>query len=529
LNTFFLVIFTLEMVIKLLAYSTKGYFQEQWNRMDFAVVAMSWVGRFGQVKSGAELARVFRTVRVFLIFHKVEGLTTLFSTVLAVLPSAAYMIVLILLLFFVYAILGMQLFGDEPTTHANYNEHNNFSDFVHSMKLLFQITVGQSLTYISHDLRHHGMHVVFMYFASFYFWSSYVMMNLFVGVLVDTFDLQHTPHGDENAAPEFPAADMWTFREMWRDACVRASEEGGYSSAVRGQAGRNPSLLELPYGKVYPLLLDLGEKESAGGSGQLLHVRAQDPDWMYYTLLQTELYAYKIQPSMRIPGLSLAKSIAAYKGAAGPKEEVGKYGPRGVGFHWLLKRLALRRLSKSTLMYQSLMDEYEMERAFVSQNIIAAMFCARILLKYGPEYCPAVAAYYGETEGSFEPAAVWQKVSMETFEAAVRGVRDLRISRLTRLRRLIDQEHAAAMSEPGDPTNPVNPETGSPMANTPKVVSPRGMYKARKKAKKAKKTSDSTIKISNPMLSGASASPMRGSAGGELEEDLLNDGASTKR
>jgi hypothetical protein len=464
-------------------------------------------------------------VRVFLIFHKVEGLTTLFSTVLAVLPSAAYMIVLILLLFFVYAILGMQLFGDEPTTHVHYNEDNNFSDFVHSMKLLFQITVGQSLTDISHDLRHHGMHVVFMYFASFYFWSSYVMMNLFVGVLVDTFDLQHTPHGDENAAPEFPAADMWTFREMWRDACVRAAEEGGYSSAVRGQAGRNPSLLELPYNKVYPLLLDLGENESAGGSGQLLHVAAQDPDWMYYTLLQTELYAYKIQPSMRIPGLSLAKSIAAYKGAGGPKEEVGKYGPRGVGFHWFLKRLALRRLSKSTLMYQSLMEEYETEREFVSQNIIAAMFSARILLKYGPQYCPAVAAYYGETEDSFEPSAVWQKVSIGTFQAAVRGVRDLRISRLTRLRRLIDQEHAIAMMEPGDPMQPVNPETGSPMANTPKVASPRGMYKARKKAKKEKKPNAGTIKVTNPMLAGSVASPMRGSTGGELEEDLLSGGA----
>jgi hypothetical protein len=529
-NTFFLVVFTIELLVKVLAYGIKGYMAEAWNRMDLAVVAMSWFGRVAQVKSGAELARVFRTMRVFLIFHKVEGLTTLFSTVLAVLPSAFYMIVLILLLFFVYAILGMQLFGDEPTTHVHYNADNNFSDFSHSMKLLFQITVGQSLTYISHDLRHHGMHSVFLYFASFYFWSSYVMMNLFVGVLVDTFDLQHTPHGDDNAAPEFPPADMWTFREMWRDACVKAAEAGGYSSAIRGEAGRNPSLLELPFNQVYPLLLDLGEKKSEGGSGSVLHVRAQDPDWMYYTLLQAELYAFKIQPSMRIPGLSLAKSIAAYKGG-GPKEEVGKYGPRGVGFHWLLKRLALRRLKKSTLMYQSLMDELETEREFVSQNIIAAMFCARILLKYGPEFCPAVAAYYGEMEDGFEPSAVWQKVSLGTFQAAVRGVRDLRISRLTRLRKLIEQEHAIAAMGDGDPMLPVNPETGSPMAgangqfvaSSPRVSSPRGMIKARKKSKKAKQ-SNTSIKVTNPMLAGAaSASPMRGGSSSGLEEDLLQE------
>ena len=108
--------------------------------------------------------------------------------------------------------------------------------------------------------------------------------------------------------------------------------------------------------------------------------------------------------------------------------------------------------------------------------------------------------------------------------AAVRGVRDLRISRLTRLRRLIDQEHAIAMMEPGDPAQPVNPETGSPMANTPRVASPRSMYKAKKKAQKEKK-SNTSIKVTNPMLAGSVASPMRGSTGGELEEDLLSGGA----
>lgn len=523
LNTFFLAVFTIELLAKVLAYGVKGYLSETWNKMDCIVVAMSWFGRVAQVKSGAELARVCRTMRVFLIFHKVEGLTTLFSTVLAVLPSAFYMIVLILLLFFVYAILGMQLFGDEPTNHPYYNEDNNFSDFAHSMRLLFQITVGQSLTYISHDLRHHGIHVVFLYFSSFYFWSSYVMMNLFVGVLVDTFDLQHTPHGDDDA-PEFPHEDMWTFREMWRDACVKAAEAGGYEKATKGEADRNPSLLELPYDQVFPLLLKMGQKTSATGAGKVLHIAAEDPDWMYYTLLQTELYAYKIQASMRIPGLSLAKSIAAYKTTKAPsKVDVGRYGPRGVGFHWMLKRLALRRLSKSTLMYQDLMEELEMEQQFVSQNIIACMFSARILLKYGPEYCPAVAVYFDEDlEDGSEPAEVWQKVSIETFKAAVRGVRDLRISRLTRLRRLVAEEHKLA-AENADALLPVNPETGSPMAGAGSplaAASPRQKLKAKKAKKKKEKKATGQTKITNPMMESLSASPMRGSgAGGDSDEE----------
>ena len=59
---------------------------------------------------------------------------------------------------------------------------------------------------------------------------------------------------------------------------MKAAEAGGYSSAIRGEAGRNPSLLELPFNQVYPLLLDLGEKKSEGehagegGSSQALIV-----------------------------------------------------------------------------------------------------------------------------------------------------------------------------------------------------------------------------------------------------------------
>lgn len=64
--------------MKLLAYGSKGYWADQWNRLDFVVVAASVFGQFFNIRSGAELARIFRTMRVFLIFHRVQGLTELF-------------------------------------------------------------------------------------------------------------------------------------------------------------------------------------------------------------------------------------------------------------------------------------------------------------------------------------------------------------------------------------------------------------------------------------------------------------------
>lgn len=292
-NSIFLVIFTLELLFKVIAYGFKGYWHDQWNILDALVVTTSLAGRFLGVKSGAEIGRVFRTMRVFLVFNRIQGLTELFSTLLAVLPSAFYIMVLIVLIFFVYAILGMQTFGLEPTDHVYYNADNNFSDFPHAMRLLFQMTVGQSITLISHDLRAYGNHGVFMFFASFYFFSSYMMMNLFVGILVDTFDLQHTPHvsEDDPDAVDFSVDDMWVYRSKWRRACLAAGEADDALGVDSEMANRNPGQLELPYDALQPFLFDLCLRETAnetrsGAVDPVLHVKPSNPDWMYYTLLQ---------------------------------------------------------------------------------------------------------------------------------------------------------------------------------------------------------------------------------------------------
>ena len=477
---------------------------EAWNRLDFLVVFAAWAGRLTSgVANGAELARVFRTARIFLILQKNEGLTTIFSCLLSIIPAAFYIVVLNLLLVFVYAILGMQLFGDEPIdtdpnggTRAAYGPDNNFGDVFSSMSLLFQITVGQSMTHVSHDLRHYGVRTVFLFFGSYFFLSSYVMLNLFVGVVVDAFDLMHTPRGEANSADEFPPSDMWIFREKWREHCLAGMEEKGtvLSPALTAQASRNPALLELPYNRVHRLLQELGgikATQDGGQGGKVLHIQAENSDWMYYSLLQAELYAYKIQAAARVPGLTLAKSLAAHKRKPGVHEEVmGRFGPRGVGFHTLLCRLCLRRISKSTLMYDQQMVEKDTEDAFVSQNIIAAMLGARILLKFGPAYCPStvdgqnvvhdtsisVVDSNGELVNR-DPSAVWSRVSRGTFEAAVRGVRDLRISRLARLRRLVVHEHQGLTRGKS-----INPDSGSPVWSTNLAISPTALAAAQAKA-----------------------------------------------
>ena len=164
LNLAFAVVFTAEAVVKLAALGVHGYFQDNWNRFDFCVVIGSDVGAgvtYAGVASIGTLASVFRAVRVLryadchravavcggvvhgvgvLMFGRrnrvlrlvqtTESLQVLFTTMLVALPSLINVGVLLVLLVFVFAIVGMQLFGnvmhfDGITHSANFESFGN--------------------------------------------------------------------------------------------------------------------------------------------------------------------------------------------------------------------------------------------------------------------------------------------------------------------------------------------------------------------------------------------------------------------
>jgi len=220
-----------------------------------------------------------------------------------------------------------------------------------------------------------------------------MMMNLFVGILVDTFDLQHTPHVDEDDpdAVDFSVDDMWVYRSKWRRCCLASAKDkpGGVCEELAHFA---PSSLELPYSCFQDFLFDLCERKTAneqrsGNVHPVLHVHPESPDWMYYALLQAELYAYKIKPKMRLPGLSLSATMASFK----KEEPEGGAAPRrkhpGLNFFRIMERLMLLRVGKNTMMYQQQMEESDLEMGFVAQNTLVAMLSAKIRCAYASFCC----------------------------------------------------------------------------------------------------------------------------------------------
>ena len=134
-NYFFTAIFTLEAIIKIIAFNFKGYFSQGWNIFDFVIVIFSYVmliiGFVGDSDVGpkqATIARAFRIGRIFRLITKAKFLRVIFNTIIFTIPSLANVGALMMLLLFIFSILGMQIFAT-VRLQDNLNEHANFQNF----------------------------------------------------------------------------------------------------------------------------------------------------------------------------------------------------------------------------------------------------------------------------------------------------------------------------------------------------------------------------------------------------------------
>jgi hypothetical protein len=112
LNYFFTVIFSVEVIIKVIAFQ-RAYFRSNWNRFDFLIVLASLVGiildQTTELSLGgkATIVRAFRVVRLFRIIKKAKVLKIIIDTLIVTLPHLANVGGLLLLILYIYTILGI--------------------------------------------------------------------------------------------------------------------------------------------------------------------------------------------------------------------------------------------------------------------------------------------------------------------------------------------------------------------------------------------------------------------------------------
>ncbi|MEQ2236849.1 Voltage-dependent N-type calcium channel subunit alpha-1B, partial [Ilyodon furcidens] len=147
--------------------------------------------------------RLFRAARLIKLLRQGYTIRILLWTFVQSFKALPYVCLLIAMLFFIYAIIGMQVFGNiELNEDTAINHHNNFRTFLQALMLLFRSATGEAwheimLSCLSHRAcdersgtsgKECGSDFAYFYFVSFIFLCSFLMLNLFVAVIMDNFE-----------------------------------------------------------------------------------------------------------------------------------------------------------------------------------------------------------------------------------------------------------------------------------------------------------------------------------------------------
>uniref|UniRef100_A0A4W3J4L6 Voltage-dependent L-type calcium channel subunit alpha n=1 Tax=Callorhinchus milii TaxID=7868 RepID=A0A4W3J4L6_CALMI len=229
LNMLFTGLFTVEMILKLIAFKPRvctankliGYFSDPWNVFDFLIVIGSIIDVIlseinvnpGMTSTNSDensrisitFFRLFRVMRLVKLLSRGEGIRTLLWTFIKSFQALPYVALLIVMLFFIYAVIGMQVFGKiAMIDNSHINRNNNFQTFPQAVLLLFRCATGEAWQEImlsclpgkqcekesaSQEAEFIcGTHFAFFYFVSFYMLCAFLIINLFVAVIMDNFD-----------------------------------------------------------------------------------------------------------------------------------------------------------------------------------------------------------------------------------------------------------------------------------------------------------------------------------------------------
>ena len=158
-NYIFMVIFTAEAIIKIVALRSL-YFRDSWNIFDFNIVSvtllMLLLNMFKVVipfGNGPTILRALRIGRILRLIKRARQLKIIFHTLLDSAASLGSLGLLLIIIFFMFAVIGRQLFGfiqiNGPMQELN--EHVNFRDFHTSFLLLLRCSTGESWHMIMFD------------------------------------------------------------------------------------------------------------------------------------------------------------------------------------------------------------------------------------------------------------------------------------------------------------------------------------------------------------------------------------------
>lgn len=177
-NDLILAVFVIEAILKITAVAPrfKLYFGDGWNLFDFSVVVLSLIPTTGEFAMIARLARLLRVAR---LISTIPELRLIVSTLVRSIPSMGHVLLLMSIIFYIYAVAGYHLFHEHDPTHWN--------NLGLSLLTLFRVVTLEDWTDVMYKAME--MHpLTWMYFVSFVVVGTFVVINLFIAVVINNLE-----------------------------------------------------------------------------------------------------------------------------------------------------------------------------------------------------------------------------------------------------------------------------------------------------------------------------------------------------
>lgn len=170
------IIFSFEIGIRMFGEKRiADFFKDPWNVFDFTIVSISLVP--AEMLSNILIVRVVRVFRVMRLITHVPKFKSIISAFFKSVPRVSYVMALMFVIFYVYAILGSAFFeAADP---------DRWSNVLISLWTLFQVATFENWP----DIMQAQFNInpySWLFFFTFIILIAFILMNMIVGIIVDT-------------------------------------------------------------------------------------------------------------------------------------------------------------------------------------------------------------------------------------------------------------------------------------------------------------------------------------------------------
>lgn len=182
-----LVIFTIEISLKLIAYRHR-FFLSAWNVFDFLIVGIALVPAAGPL----HILRTLRILRTARLIKNVPKLKMIIESLLKSIPSIGWISVLLGMIFYIFAVIGTDLYQDRFPEY--------FGDMSRSFFTLFQVMTLESWSSGIARPMMDQIPFAYLYFIPFILLATYTTLNVFIAIVVNTMnEINRAEMKDEEA------------------------------------------------------------------------------------------------------------------------------------------------------------------------------------------------------------------------------------------------------------------------------------------------------------------------------------------